>query len=335
MTTETLTEFDIIQRYLSVDGLAAQPGRHPGVELGIGDDCALMSVPAGHQLVLSMDLLNEDIHFPATAPPSLVGGRAMAVNLSDLAAMGASPTGFTLGLSLPSVDPAWLADFSQGLRRMAKSHACPLLGGDITGSIHASIGISIQVHGLVKSGQALLRSTAKPGDRVMVSGSLGTAATALQLIQGGLGAVSKEDRSRLEQSYYSPEPRIALGQRLVGKASAAIDISDGLLADLRHIAKASAVQITIQAETVPVSALARRLIGPEAALWHALCGGDDYELVFTVPPMACATVQALAEELGLPITEIGQVTAGTGLLCLDEAGKEMNTVIGGYEHFRS
>lgn len=333
--TEALTEFDIIQRFFRVAGLAAVPGQHPGIQLGIGDDCALLTVPAGQQLAMSMDMLNEGIHFPVGAAAERIAHRALAVNLSDLAAMGATPAGFTLGLSLPNADPDWLAAFSRGLRDMAQCHACPLMGGDITGSADGRIGITIQVHGLISTGSALLRSGARPGDRVMVSGRLGNAAAALPMIQGQPGSTSEPDRIQLENSYFSPEPRLDLGRRLVGRASAAIDISDGLLADLRHIARASAVRLCLRASDVPVSAVARRVAGHEHALRHALCGGDDYELAFTVPPAACDTVGLLAEELGLQITEIGEVEAGEGVLCLDEQGSPLEMASAGYEHFRS
>lgn len=333
--TEALTEFDIIQQFFRVPGLAAEPGRHPGVELGIGDDCALLTVPAGQQLAISMDMLNEGIHFPTGAAAERVARRALAVNLSDLAAMGATPTGFTLGLSLPKAEPEWLAAFSRGLLELAQCHACPLLGGDITSSADGRIGITIQVHGLIKAGRALLRSGARPGDRVMVSGRLGNAAAALAVLQEQPDPVSASDLVQLENSYYSPDPRLALGQQLAGRASAAIDISDGLLADLRHIARASAVRLRLRASDVPVSGVARRVAGQERALQHALCGGDDYELAFTVPPAACDTVRMLSDELGLQISEIGAVEEGEGVLCLDERGLPLAMASTGYEHFRS
>lgn len=330
--SQPLSEFDIIHHYFHRAGLAADPARQPHVALSIGDDCALLRVPENRYLALSMDILNEGVHFPAAAPADLVASRALAVNLSDLAAMGAEPLGFTLGLTLPQAESKWLALFSEGLLQMAQRYHCPLLGGDIT---RGPLAITIQVHGLVDPEKSLLRSGAREGDLVLVTGTLGDAVTGLKLVQGELdeAGLNAEERSSLVDAYYRPEPRLAAGTMLSNHASAAIDISDGLLADLGHIARASGLRIELQPQALPISALNIRLLGEEQARSAALSGGDDYELAFTLAPASLDIVILEAKKLGVLVTEVGKVLRGSGVACDDgteESGAGHN---GGYRHF--
>ncbi len=326
------SEFDIIARYFDQPGLRAEVGG--ACSLGIGDDCALIRVAPGHQLAISMDLLSAGVHFPADADAASIACRALAVNLSDLAAMGALPVGFTLGLSLPDADENWLAAFSRGLAQAAGRYACPLLGGDL---VRGPLGISIQVHGELPEGRGLRRDGAHPGDLLYVSGTLGDAGLALDLILGRLQAqhLSEAERDSLLESYYHPEPRLNLGRALLERASAAIDISDGLAADVGHIAKRSGVAVMLSLADLPLSPVTARVLGEEQARLRALTAGDDYELAFTVPAAASATMQELAESLGIRLSCIGAVVAGSGVHCLDASGAEVPLGRPGYQHFNA
>lgn len=325
-----LTETDIIARYFRQPGLCADPLTHPGVALGIGDDCALLSAPPGSALAVTMDVLVADVHFPADADPELVAQRALAVNLSDLAAMGARPLGFTLGLTLSAVDETWLSAFSKGLRISAMRYACPLLGGNLT---KGPLQICIQAHGLVDAGKALLRSGASPGDDVYVSGSTGRAGLALALLQGTLSGVTTEHQQELLSAYYQPVPQLKLGMALQGLASAAQDVSDGVLQDLEHIARNSGVGITVDASAVPIAAVLGALQSPAAALALALTAGDDYELVFTAPASRRTAIAAAAGKAGVSATRIGQVSTGSGVQVLDADGTCVRFDRKGYQHF--
>jgi thiamine-monophosphate kinase len=324
-----LSEFTIITRYFQQAGLCADAS-HANIPLGIGDDCALLSVPAGYQLAVSMDVLVATIHFPLKANPVLLAQRALAVNLSDLAAMGATPLGFTLGLTLPYIEENWLADFAQGLRMSAQKYACPLFGGNLT---RGPLQICIQVHGLVKSGMALLRSGAKVGDGVYISGNTGRAGLALEWIKGTLTTATAEQINELEAAYYLPEPRLKLGQALLGVANAAQDVSDGLLADLNHIAKQSNVQIVVEADCVPIAALLLSFKSQTEALQLALTAGDDYELVFTAPGERHEQVLAAAAGTEVAVTRIGKVVAGSGMQILGADGRPVQFTQKGYDHF--
>ncbi|MES2626475.1 MAG: thiamine-phosphate kinase [Pseudomonadota bacterium] len=324
-----LSEFDIIARYFQQAGLCADV-THANIPLGIGDDCALLTVPTGYQMAVSMDVLVATVHFPLEANPALLAQRALAVNLSDLAAMGASPIGFTLGLTLPCAEESWLADFSQGLRLSAQKYGCPLFGGNLT---RGPLQICIQVHGLVQTGKALLRSGAKPGDSVYVSGTTGRAGLALDWIGGALTTATQEQIRELEAAYYLPEPRLKLGQALQGIASSAQDISDGLLADLGHIARQSDVQIVIEADVIPLATVLLDFKSYEQALLLALTAGDDYELIFTAPLNRHEDVISAAVSSGVNVTRIGSVSAGSGTLVLDAAGKSVQINEKGYDHF--
>jgi thiamine-monophosphate kinase len=324
-----ISEFDIITRYFQQAGLCSDAS-HPDIPLGIGDDCALLSVPAGYQMAVSMDALVATVHFPLKANPVLLAQRALAVNLSDLAAMGASPLGFTLGLTLPYVDESWLAGFASGLRLSAQKYGCPLFGGNLT---RGPLQICIQVHGLVPAGKALLRRGAQVGDAVYVSGTTGRAGLALDWIKGVLPMATEEQVSELEAAYYLPEPRLNLGQALQGLANAAQDVSDGLLADLRHIANQSNVQIVVESKAVPIASVLLSFKSPESALHLALTAGDDYELVFTAPADKHDVILAAAQTAGVPVTRIGSVQPGAGVVLLDAAGNAVQFTQQGYDHF--
>lgn len=324
-----LSEFDIIARYFQQPGLCSDAS-HPDIALGIGDDCALLAVPAGQQMAVSMDTLVETVHFPPDANPLLLAQRALAVNLSDLAAMGATPLGFTLGLTLSAGDESWLADFAAGLRLSAQKYDCPLFGGNLA---RGPRQISIQVHGLVPAGKALLRSGAQIGDAVYVSGATGKAGLALDRIEGKLSSATKEQIDELEAAYYRPEPRLKLGQALQGIANAAQDVSDGLLADLAHIARQSSVQIVVEAAAVPLAPLLLAFKSPEAALDLALTAGDDYELVFTAPALQHENILAAAAATNVPVTRIGRVQAGSGVVLLNAEGEHVQLRRKGWDHF--
>ncbi|PYC39804.1 thiamine-phosphate kinase [Pseudomonas soli] len=313
-------EFELIRHYFAA-APCAQGG--VGVALGIGDDCALLDLPAGEQLAISTDTLVAGVHFPAVCDPLLLGQRALAVAVSDLAAMGATAIGFTLALTLPQVGAQWLAGFADGLGRMAARCAISLIGGDTT---RGPLSITVTVFGRVPTGQALRRSGSQPGDLLCVGGFLGNAAGALPLVLGEREAAADVAGPLLEH-YWSPVPQLQLGERLRGLATAALDISDGLLADCGHIAKASGVALQVNLAQVPVSAPLQAFLGREAALHAALTGGDDYVLAFTVPESA---LTALAREVHV----IGRVLEGQGVTLRDPQGQDITPVQRGYQHFR-
>ncbi len=328
----SISEFDIISRYFNQPGLAADQ-QHSAVSLGIGDDCALLDIPAGKQVALSIDTLLADVHFFNTDEPSLIAQRALAVSLSDLAAMGAEPLAFTLAISLPKADEKWLQAFSAGLSEMARRYSCPLIGGDIT---RGKLAISIQVHGLVDKGKAISRSKARVGDDVYVSGQLGAAGLAVSLLRNGM-KLDVPDRQELHRAFYQPLPQIELGRLCVGKASAAIDISDGLLADAAHITQQSGVGMEIEAARVPVAPAVKYFLGglgdQSGGVRHALSSGDDYELLITVNPELAAQLQNAAEASNIKLTKIGQVVNGSRVRCLDNSGNEIELKKLGFQHF--
>ncbi|KAF1052850.1 MAG: Thiamine-monophosphate kinase [Stenotrophomonas maltophilia] len=293
--------------------------------LGIGDDCALLAPPAGQQLAVSTDTLVEGVHFPQACDPFLLGQRALAVSASDLAAMGATPLGFTLALTLPQADPAWLEGFARGLDHMARDCSLALIGGDTT---RGPLNMNLTVFGSVPVGQALTRGGARLGDLLCVGGSLGEAGGALELVLARRQAPAAIAEPLLAR-YWAPQPQLALGQALRGLATAALDISDGLLADCGHIARASAVRLHIQAERLPASPALEALLGPEAALAAKLGAGDDYRLAFTLPAAALPGLQAQWPELCV----IGRVEAGEGVVVSDGAGRDITPRQRGYLHF--
>jgi thiamine-monophosphate kinase len=316
-------EFELIRQFFA----AAQCARAgEGVALGIGDDCALLQVTAGEQLAVSTDTLVEGVHFPCAADPLLLGQRALAVAVSDLAAMGAAPLAFTLALTLPSVSVDWLRAFAEGLDTMAEACAVRLVGGDTT---RGPLSLTVTAFGSVPAGLALTRAGAQPGDLLCVGGPLGDAAGALPLVLGERTAAESIGRPLLAR-YWSPQPQLALGQALRGRATAALDISDGLLADCGHIALASGVALQIEQSRLPLSDALLQWLGMADARRAALTGGDDYILAFTLPPAHLATL--LAE--GWSVSVIGSVQAGAGVTLVDAQGQDITPAIRGYQHFR-
>jgi thiamine-monophosphate kinase len=281
-------------------------------------------------MAISSDMLVEGRHFLSTVDPARLGHKALAVNLSDLAACGAKPAAFTLALSLPRADPVFLQGFADGLWALADAHACELIGGDTT---QGPLNICITVFGEVAPGQALLRSGAQVGDDIYVSGTVGDARLALEVFRGHLQLEGPEF-NQVRRAMEVPQPRVALGQALVGLAHSAIDVSDGLLGDLTHILKRSQVGATVNVDAVPRSAVLAR----QAHTVQRLCtlaGGDDYELVFTAPANAAAQLQTLARELHLPLTRMGCIEAESGIRLVDQQGQSVPNHFASFDHFRT
>lgn len=315
-----VTEFELIRRYFT--GLG---GKSPGQVLGVGDDCAILAPPPGRHLAITTDTLVAGVHFPTDCDPSLLARRALRVNLSDLAAMGADPLGIQLALTLPEARPSWLEAFSEGLARDCALFACPLLGGDTT---RGPLSVTITALGTLPAGSALTRGGASAGDRLYVTGTLGDARAALAVMDDrGIGGGVLGDR------YWLPEPRLAAGRLLRGLASAALDISDGLVQDAGHIAAASGLGCRVETWRLPLStALLERFPAATAQQW-ALGGGDDYELCFTVPPQRAAEVEATLTAAGQPFACIGEMEIGNGVRCVDADGRPVAVERGGYAHF--
>ena len=312
-------EFELIRRYF------ARPARRAA--LGTGDDCALLAPAPGMQLAVSSDMLVEGRHFLSTVDPARLGHKALAVNLSDLAACGAAPLAFTLALALPRADAAFLEPFSRGLLALADAHGCELVGGDTT---QGPLNICITVFGEVPAGQALLRSGARAGDDIWVSGTLGDARLALEVFRGQLSVpadVFDAARARME----APTPRVALGVALRGIATSAIDISDGLLGDLGHVLRASGVGAVIEAPLA--EALMAAPYQGARRLEFILAGGDDYELAFTAPPGRREAVAQAAALAGTAATRIGSVHAGSGIRLMDGDGTVLDARYASFDHF--
>lgn len=316
------SEFDLIARYFT---RAAPAGL-----LGVGDDCALFPVPPGEQVATSTDLLLEGRHFFPDVDPKALGHKALAVNLSDLAAMGARPIGCVLGLALPRLDEPWLAAFAEGFHELAAAHGCPLVGGDTTRSAH-DLAISVTVFGSVPPGQALRRDGARSGDDIWVSGELGAADVAYRLLDGQYpanAALLAATRGALEW----PEPQVGLGTALRGIANAAIDLSDGLVQDLGHILAASRVGARLRFADLP---MAPALASLEAALLQRalLGGGDVYQLCFTAPPSRRDAVLAAARTAGARVTRVGEILPQPGIAVLDAQGQPLADLPAGFDHF--
>jgi len=323
----SLGEFDLIDRYFL---RPAGTGPQRAV-VGNGDDCAVIAPAPGMQIALSTDTLVEGRHFLSTVDPAKLGHKALAVNLSDLAACGASPLGFTLALTLPRVDPAWLAGFSQGLLALADQHDCELIGGDTTAG---PLTIGITVLGEVPAGGAVLRSGARPGHQLWVSGQPGEARLALEAFRGTLNppldaAGFEAARARME----SPTPRVALGLALRGLATAAIDVSDGLLGDLAHLLRRSRVGVQLDLQALPISPLLQTRPAAEQ-LDCVLAGGDDYELLFTAPADQAPAVRQAAAQAGVAVTCIGLIDATPGLR-LQQGGQDVPNRWTSFDHFRT
>jgi len=317
-----LGEFELIERFFT------RPAQR--AVLGVGDDCALLAPAPGMQLCVTSDMLVEGRHFLSTVAPERLGHKALAVNLSDLAACGAEPLAFTLALALPRADERFLQGFADGLWALADRHGIDLVGGDTTAG---PLNICITAIGQVPAGQALLRSGARAGDELWVSGTLGNARAALEVFRGTLQPPA-DAFAALRQSMELPEPRVALGQRLRGVASSAIDVSDGLLGDLGHVLQRSAVGARLDADALPRSAQLAAL-PPATQLECLLHGGDDYELLFTAAPEQQAAVRAAALAAGVPVSRIGRIEPGHDLVVTDGRGRALQVERGGFDHFKA
>jgi thiamine-monophosphate kinase len=327
----SLSEFSIIERYFTHRAST----RHD-VVIGIGDDAAVLDIPQGMQLVAATDTFIADVHFPAATAPAAIGHKSLAVNLSDLAAMGAQPAWATLVLSLPEADADWLEAFARGFFELCERYGVQLVGGDTT---RGPLAVTVQAMGLVPRGRMLRRRAAQVADRIFVTGTLGDASLGLRLLQASGRPESAEARELVRRLEY-PEPRIAFGVALRDIASAAIDISDGLIADLGHILDCSRVGAELTVDRVPTSAAYQRICeqlhsrpGTDEAMQAALTGGDDYELCFTVPPYRIGQLEALTE-LFESCTQIGFIQEMPGLRCTYSDGRDFRPGSLGYEHFR-
>jgi thiamine-monophosphate kinase len=320
-------EFDLIEL---IRQRTAQP--RDDVRLGIGDDAAVLAVPAGQELAVAIDTLVEGVHFPCGTAAADIGWKALAVNLSDLAAMGASPAWALLALTLPAADPAFVEGLADGFAQLAQPYRLALVGGDTT---RGPLSVSVAAHGFVPPDKALTRAGARVGDAVLVTGTLGDAAAGLHALQNPSGG--DEHRASLRDFLIArlnrPTPRLAAGTALRGHASACVDISDGLLADLRHICVASEVGAEIEAALLPRSSALLGLHDEASALHFALSGGDDYELCFTVPAQRAAAVQSDLSRLGCGVTRIGRIVEGNGVRVRGTDGAWLTTDRQGWEHF--
>lgn len=319
-----MNEFELIREYF-----ASQPVVRDDVILGIGDDAAVLRMPEDRELIVSTDMLVAGVHFPEGTDAQSIGYKALAVNLSDMAAMGATPMWFTLNLSLPQADPAWLKGFCSGLFQLARQFNVALVGGDTT---RGPLTVGIQILGNTPRWQALTRGGAKPGDRIYVTGVLGDGALGLAVVQGRL-QLPEEYIGPVVARLERPLPRVQAGEQLRGIASACIDISDGLAADLGHILETSGVGARIRLDRLPLSPAydaAFEQVGWQAALG----GGDDYELCFTMPAAREPELRRVAGRMGVPFTEIGEIESQPGLRIIDEHGAPYAPAAGGYDHFR-
>lgn len=320
-----MDEFALIRQYF------AKAISRPDVALGIGDDCALLRPPADKQLAVSLDTLVEGVHFPVDAKPGEIATRSFLTALSDLAAMGAEPLWVTMGLTLPTAKGAWVSEFCASFLDIAERYGCDLVGGDMT---RGPLTISVQVHGAVAPAKAMKRSGAQAGDTVYVTGHIGDGAAALAVLQGelDLGSIAT---SVLKQHFYTPKPRIDEGLKLAGVASAAIDISDGLYADLGHICAASGVGAIIETSHLPINLLWSAAVAGEQALKWALTGGDDYQLCFTVPADESDRVNRWIQLGELEAVAIGRIVDDKGISLLrdGEPLKSEGLLRAGYTHF--
>ena len=316
-----ISEFGLIQRYFT--------RTTPNAALGVGDDAALLDVGRGMELAVSTDMLLSGTHFFPDTDPFMLGHKALAVNLSDMAAMAARPRWTLLAIAMPQADESWVQRFSEGFFALAERYGVELVGGDTT---RGPLCLSITILGEAPQGTALRRSGAKPGDDVWVSGQLGDAALALAQLKGEI-QLPEADFAACAQRLHQPEPRIELGLALRGLATSAIDISDGLLADLGHILECSKTGAAIQLEALPLSPAIREMLGQPLGRHCALAGGDDYELCFTAPSGRRNTVAKIADTLGLPLTCIGSIETGNSCTVRDGKGNVIQTGESGFDHF--
>ncbi len=319
-----LGEFDLIERYFTRRGMIRKD-----VVLGIGDDAAVLRMPPGMDLAVAIDTMVSGVHFFPDADPASIGHKILAVNLSDMAAMGAEPAWATLALALPHADESWLAAFSGGFFALAEQCDVQLVGGD---TCRGPLTVTVQMHGFVPQGVALRRAGARPGDAIYVTGTLGDAGLALRMLRSGVEEQPHAHAAFLTERLDRPTPRIAAGMALRGIASAAIDVSDGLVADLGHILKASGVGARVEVEHVPVSP-AFAVMARHKERWSLpLCGGDDYELCVTVPPEKQTQAEQILAGLACGYTRIGVIEDTPSLRCLLH-GEAFEPTTGGYQHF--
>ncbi len=319
-----LAEFDLIREFFSHSA-----ADRDDVVLGVGDDCALLQPPVGMELAVTSDTLVEGVHFAAGADPDALGHKSLAVNLSDLAAMGAEPAWVSLALTLPSSNSDWLQAFSRGFLSLAKEHGVALIGGDTTSG---PLSISVTAHGFVRPGAALRRSGASAGDQIYVTGTLGDAALALLARQGGYTVESGV--AQLEQRLDRPQPRLAVGLALGQIATAAIDISDGLLSDLGHICASSGVGARVLLDRIPISAQVRGYLQQGGEWGTVVAAGDDYELCLTIPPGKDSLLRDIKADLDCDLVQVGEVVSGSGVTCIDSEGHMVSDLGSGYQHFR-
>jgi thiamine-monophosphate kinase len=321
-------EFELIGRYFAPLAEAA-----PGA-LGLADDAALAKPAPGHHHVIATDTLVEGVHFLADDPPALIARKLLRVNLSDIAAMGAAPKYYLLALSLgPGIGQAWLAEFAAGLAADQDEFGVVLLGGDTT-STPGPVTMTVTAIGELPDGAELRRSTARPGDLIYVSGTIGDAALGVGVLTGKITGLTEPAAAMLAERYRLPRPRVTLGPALRGLATAAIDISDGLVADLGHICETSAVGARIERDAVPLSDAAAEAVARDPTAWSAvLSGGDDYELAFTADPGSAEKIDAAARAVGVRVTAIGRVTDQGNVVMLDESGNKIDLKSKGYRHF--
>jgi thiamine-monophosphate kinase len=320
-----LGEFEVIRRFFT---RAGDMRRGPGVILGVGDDAALLELPEGSDLAAAVDTIVAGRHFLEGSDARSIGHRALAVNLSDMAAMGATPLWATLALTLPKIDPDWLREFAAGLFDLADAHSVSLVGGDTTGG---PLTASVQILGHVPRGTALRRSGAREGDVLAVSGTLGDAAAGLALLKAAAQRESGGARELIRRFEF-PEPRVALGRSARGIATAAMDLSDGLVGDLPKLAQASGLAAHVNVERLPLSSALRQSVSAAQALDWALAGGEDFELLFAVPPAHFHQLEAAAARLNLLLTSIGELRAGAGVTW-SLNGKDFAPNVSGYDHF--
>jgi thiamine-monophosphate kinase len=319
-----LKEFDLISRYFTDRGVS-----RADVVLGVGDDSALVKVDPDQELAIAVDTLVAGVHFPLDTQAFDIGYKSLAVNLSDMAAMGAQPAWATLALTLPETEAAWLEGFAQGFFSLADANDVQLIGGDTT---TGPMTVTVQIHGLVAQGKALRRSGARPGDLIFVTGTLGDAGLALRRLQAG-GMATETDNNLLKR-LNRPTPRVEIGRRLIAIATSAIDISDGLLADLSHILERSQCGAGVLLHEIPLSSDYLSLMRDSAECFTlAATAGDDYELCFTAPEEKLMELEAIAQALHCPIHCIGRIDAEPGLRCYDNEGQEVPMEQLGYQHF--
>ncbi len=323
-----LDEFEVIARHFKP--LAA---KCEGA-LGLSDDAATLRITPGNELIVTADALVEGVHFLPNDPPDLIARKMLRVNLSDLAAKGAKPTVYLMTLALgPAVDEGWIESFARGLGEDQEEFGISLAGGDTTATPGPTT-LSVTAMGEAPADAALRRNGARAGDGIWVSGTIGDGALGLAAARGEALGVTADAMAVLADRYRVPRPRVALGPRLIGVAHAAMDVSDGLVGDLRHICKASGLGAEIEAARVPLSDNAKAVLAREPGRLHALLtGGDDYEILFTVPASREGVLASLSREAGVPVTRIGQMVAGDDVVVRDAAGRAMETGQGGYRHF--